>query len=153
MRTDGSLAVVAHLVRRYPARTAGMVALLAASGAAEGVSAVALLPLLELGAAPAAGPASTLTRLARAGLAALGLRPTLEVLLAMVVLGVALRAGALWLAMTQVGRSMSLVATSLRLDLLRALMGARWSFFGHQPAGHFANAVGIETYRAAQAYR
>ena len=41
----------------------------------------------------------------------------------------------------------------LRLQLVRALLRARWSYFGRQPIGGFANTISSEAVRSASAYR
>lgn len=128
-----------------------MVALLLLSGAAEGVGLATLLPLLELTAS-----GETRSRFAQtvsAMMAGIGLRTTLESLLGIIVLGMALKSAFQWLAMREVGYTVARVATDLRLTLMRALLEARWSYFVAQPSGHFANAISMEAYRASAAYR
>jgi len=44
------------------------------------------------------------------------------------------------------------VATDLRLNLIRALLAARWEYYVRQPVGSLANAVATEAMRASQAY-
>src|SRR5690606_18070210 len=78
---------------------------------------------------------------------------SLVVLLGIIVLGMTLRAVFQWLAMRQVGYTVAAVATDLRLELVRAVLDARWSFFASQPSGRCANAISMEAYRASAAYR
>ena len=128
-----------------------MVALLLLAGLAEGVGLATLLPVLEL----AAGESdrSALSQSVEGTLDRLGLDSSLPVLLAIIVLGLTLKAVFQWLAMRQVGFTVAAVATDLRLQLIRALLDARWSLFAAQPSGQFANAIGMEAFRASASYR
>ena len=148
-RTTGFLT---HFMRAYPWRSALMVFLLALAGFLEGVGVVTMLPVLELVAGGAEDPSGVSIHVAR-GLEAVGLSPSLGVLLALIVFAMVAKAGFLWLAMRQVGYTVAQVTTDLRMRLLRALMRARWSYFVSQPAGRFANAISNESHRAASAYR
>lgn len=141
-----------YFVRSYPRRTALMVGLLILAGLAEGVGLVTLLPLLEI----AVGDGSTesgLGRVVEDFLNIFGLDATLGVLLGIIVIGITVKAGFLWLAGNQIGFTTARIATDLRLLLIRALFRARWSYFTGQPVGHVANAIGNEAHRAAGAYR
>jgi ATP-binding cassette subfamily C protein len=51
-----------------------------------------------------------------------------------------------------VGYTVAHVVAELRMKLISALLNARWDYFVSQPAGRFANAIGIESWRAAEAY-
>ena len=142
-----------RFMRAYPFRSAGMVALLVLSGFLEGVGVVTMLPLLELVTADAADESSRVSIAIAAGLERMGLTPTLGVLLSVIVIAMTAKALMLWLAMRQVGYTVAQVTTDLRMQLLRALMGARWRYFASQSTGRFANAISSETHRAASAYR
>ncbi|MGH7574781.1 MAG: ABC transporter ATP-binding protein, partial [Longimicrobiales bacterium] len=82
-----------------------------------------------------------------------GLTPTVGILLAFIVAGIALKAAFLWLAMRQVGFTVADVTKDLRLDLVRAVLAARWRHFSSRAVGQFANAISGEAIRAASAYR
>ena len=151
MALQGRIAFIASVAGSHRARTAIMVVLLVFAGLAEGVGLVTLLPVLELAAGERAS--SPFSAGVESALRAVGLSASLPVLLSVIVIGMTGRAVFHWLAMRQVGYTVAAVATDLRLELLRALLGARWSFFASQPAGHFANAVSMEAYRASSAYR
>lgn len=141
-----------YFFRAYPLRTLFLVGLLILSGLAEGIGLVTLLPLLQLS-QTAGEPTNGITRSVAAALHSVGLAPTLPVLLSVIVVGMLLKAGFLWIAAQQVGFTVAQVATDLRLALLRSLMQARWSYFADQPVGHLANAIGVEALRASQTYR
>lgn len=141
-----------YFVAAYPRRTMLMIGLLTVAGLLEGISVVTLVPLLDVAAgdaAPVSGPGA----LIRSALAAIGIPATLGYLLAIIVAAVSAKAVFMWLAMRQVGYTVAQVALDLRLDLVKALMRARWSYFDQQQIGQFANAVSAEALRASSAYR
>ena len=141
------------LLRAYPARTAAVVVLLILAGLAEGIGVATLLPLLQAVAGQGTvdtdeGPTDAIQR----GFDALGIDPTIEALLVVVVLGVALKAVLTVLAKRQSGYAAADVSMDLRLGLIRALMRARWSYFVSQPAGSLVNALSTEADRASRVY-
>jgi len=139
--------------RSNPLRTLVMVGMLIGAGLAEGVGIAGLLPLLEVGIAPAGTEPSDMSRRVSELLATVGLEPTLGVLLLVVVGAMAMKGLLRWLAMRQVGYVVARVAMDLRLRLIRALMKADWSYFATRPVGYFANSISTEAHRAANAYR
>jgi ATP-binding cassette, subfamily C, bacterial len=143
--------LVRHFLKAYPKRSALIIALSIFAGFAEGVGIASLLPLLEVTAGGTDGD-SPLMQMVRTGLAVVGLEPTMGVLLVLLVGGMFLKGGFLWLAARQVGYTVAHVATDLRLTLIRALMRARWGYFVSQQAGHVSNAIGLEASRASTAY-
>jgi ATP-binding cassette subfamily C protein len=148
--------LLVRFVRSYPWQSLIVILALLAAGTLEGASLTALLPALELarpGGATAAG--GSLGHVGQAVLGAVrstGLEPTFSVMLVLVVIGIALRSLAMLLAMRQVGYTVAQVATDLRLELLRAVLGARWEYFLRQPVGRLTNSVASEAVRASQAY-
>lgn len=143
---------IAYFTRAYPRRTLLLIGLLVLSGLAEGMGIAALLPMLELAVPQAGSGPSALSAAVAGALGRLGLAPRLETLLVMIVLGMLLKGVFRLLAMKQVGYTVARVSTDLRLQLMRALLGTRWSYFVTQPAGRFANAVGTEAIRASSGY-
>jgi ATP-binding cassette subfamily C protein len=135
-----------------------LLALLLAS-IAEGFGLTALLPLLgsvsgsELGEGPLSTKgSSTLTHFMTQALSAVGLRPTIAVLLAVLVTGIILKSTFMLLANKRVGYAVAHVATDLRLALLRALLNTRWEYYLGKPVGGLANAFATEAMRASEAY-
>ncbi len=148
-----SVAFFKHFAGAYPGRTLAMVVLQVVSGILEGISVIALVPLLEVAAAPEDGSTSAIGNAVESALRAVGLEPTMGVLVGTIVLGITLKSVFLWLAMRQVGFTVSRVTLDLRIDLVRALLRARWGYFGRQPLGSFANSIAGEAVRSAAAYR
>ena len=151
------------LVRAYPKRTIAMVIALLLAGILEGVGLSMLLPLLGIavetqsdsgavstGATDATAPA--LERLVSNGLSALGISPTIGVLLIIFIAAITLKSVMMLLAKKQVGFTVARVATDLRLEMLRALLVSRWQYFLKQPLGSLANSMATESYRASKAF-
>lgn len=149
---SGIAAVFAYFVGRYPGRTIVSILCLVLSGVAEGVSIVLFMPLLQRLTEGDMAAGGRLGDGVFALFAAAGIVPTLPALLGFIVAGLALKGVLFWAAMSKVGGTVSSVTTDLRLDLLRALMRARWSYFTNQPAGQFANAIASEALKASGAY-
>lgn len=129
-----------------------MVLLLALGGIAEGIGVVALLPLLQFaqaGGEPTSGIGSAVVHVLRA----IGLEPSILTFLCLIVVAMTLKAVLIWVAMSQVGYTVARVTMDLRLRLMKALLSARWRFFGGQSSGSFANTISSEALRSAWAYR
>jgi ATP-binding cassette subfamily C protein len=136
-----------------------LVALLLA-GIAEGIGLSALLPLVStvVGSQAGLGPnaatsGSGLEKTVTEALAAIGLTPTLGILLIVFVLTILLKNGLVLVAKKRVGYTVAHVVTDLRLELLRALLVARWEYFLRQPTGTIINAMLTETTRTSKAYQ
>jgi ATP-binding cassette subfamily C protein len=143
--------------RAYPWQSGATLLALLVAGLVEGIGLSTLLPVLSSAidsgtgaAAPQSG--SGLTRFVPDALSAIGIRPTLGPLLAVMVLGLACKSVLVLLAYKQVGYTIAHVATDLRLALIRALLAVRWEYFLHERIGGLANAAGTEAIRASQAY-
>jgi ATP-binding cassette subfamily C protein len=129
------------------------------AGVAEGIGLSALLPLISIaiGSQTGAGPGASAShsgveRVVTEYLSALGLTPTLGVLLVVIVLAIVLKSTLVLLAKKQVGYTVAGVATDLRLALLRALLVAQWEYFHRQPLGALANSMATEAVRTSKAY-
>ncbi|MDQ3964078.1 MAG: ABC transporter ATP-binding protein/permease [Actinomycetota bacterium] len=142
-----TLDTLADLLRRYPRRFAYVVLLLLGAGLAEGVGLLSLLPVLNIvSGEKQPGEAGTIgTALER-----VGLRPTIGVLLLLVVAALLVRGAVVLAALRQAGYMGADVASDLRRDLIRSVIRARWEYFVHQPVGALSNAASIEAMRASQ---
>lgn len=152
MLNKRTIGLVAYFMKAYPARTLLMIGCLIFAGLIEGLSVSMLLPILEVSIGSGEGGQSELAGQILGILAAVGIAPRLEVLLSVLVMGIALKGLALWIAMRQVGYTVAHVVADLRMNLIGGLLGARWDYFVSQPAGRFANAIGVEAWRAAETY-
>jgi ATP-binding cassette subfamily C protein len=144
---------LAHYLKAYPARSAVMIGLLVMAGLLELVGVATLIPLLSVATSTAAPAPGSFAFHVNQAMGALHLRPTIATLLVIIVTSITLKATLSWLAMRQVGYTIAQVATDLRLSLVQALLRARWSHFGSQPLGRYANAIGLEANASSGAYR
>jgi len=147
------------LARKYPWQSTVMLLALLLAGVAEGLGLSALLPLVStvVGTQTGTGQGANLSgsgleRAVTETLTALGLTPTIEVLLLVIVLAISLKSGLVLLAKKQVGYTVARVATDLRLSLLRSLMAAKWEYYLRQPVGALANSMATEAKRSSHAY-
>jgi ATP-binding cassette subfamily C protein len=141
-------------LRSYPKRTALTLLCLVLGGLAEGIGVSSLLPVIRVAAQGQSGAThpTALEHALDTALALVGLTFNTHTLFALVLAGVLLKAGLALLANRQVGYAVTHMATSLRLDLINALLATRWSYFVHKPIGVIANAVALEAQSAADAY-
>jgi ATP-binding cassette, subfamily C, bacterial len=148
-----SVGFMLHFLRAYPVRTGMMIGLLILSGIAEGVGLLTLLPLLDVAAGTGAAEQTGISATISGAIQSVGIEPTLGSMLLLIVGAMCLKGLFLWLALRQVGYTVAQVATDLRIQLIRALLRARWSYFAAYPTGHFTNAISTEAHRATLAYR
>ncbi|WP_052494286.1 ABC transporter ATP-binding protein [Nitrosospira sp. NpAV] len=134
----------------FPRRSAYMLVALLAAGIAEGLSLTALLPLLSV--AIGGTGDSDIGRVIVNALQGMGIEPTIGVMLLIIVGGMLIKSLILLLANRQVGYTVAHVATTLRLELIKALLASRWQYYLRQPVGSLANSVATEAYRAANGF-
>ena len=140
-----------YFARTYTWHTTVMVLCLALAGFAEGLGLSSALPLIG-SVEGESGRQPPLARTLRNLLAVVGLEPNLGTLLALIAFGFTLKAVLMLYANKRVGYTVALSATDLRLQLLRALLGTRWSYYTRLPVGTVSNAVATEADRASQAF-
>ncbi len=134
----------------YPQRSSIMLAALLVAGLAEGLSLTTLLPLLSTvgGESAESGVGAYIVQ----NLRAVGIEPSIGVMLLIIVGGMIVRSLLVLLANRQVGFTVAHVATSLRLELIEALLASRWEYYLRQKTGSLANSVATEAYRAATGF-
>lgn len=138
----------------FPRRSAFVLFALLIAGIAEGLSLTALLPLLSIavGGSEQTGESSGIGKFMEKALQDIGIEPTLDTILIIIVGGMFFKGVVLLLANRQVGYTVAHVATALRLDLIEALLASRWQYYLKQPVGSLANSVATEAYRAANGF-
>ncbi len=151
--------LILTFARLYPRQSVITLGCLLLAAVAEGLGLSTLLPLLGLATSSPSSAEGALTKgtspLSKTignVLTSLGLELTIGTLLFVIVIAMFLKAGLVLLAQKRVGYTVAKVATDLRLALLRAVLGARWSYYLRQPVGGFSNAFATEANRASQAY-
>ncbi|SFI70390.1 ABC transporter ATP-binding protein [Nitrosomonas sp. Nm34] len=134
----------------FPRRSAFVLIALLLAGVAEALSLTALLPLLSV----AVGEAdeSSIGRFMLQNLQRIGIEPTIDIILMIIVSGMLIKGMILLLTNRQVGYTVAHVATALRLNLIKALLASRWQYYLRQPVGALANSVATEAYRAANGF-
>jgi ATP-binding cassette subfamily C protein len=150
------------LSRRYPWRTLLTLAGIAFAGVSEGFGISALLPLLNTvfnqkmqagGAARVPSEwSSFLDQAVQGALAIIGLSPTVTALLSLFVGCIILKCIIIYLANKQIGYTVALIATEMRLNLLKSLFATRWEYFIRQPIGQLTNGIAFEANRASTAF-
>ena len=151
--------LIITFIRRYPVQSVVTLLAMLFAGIAEGFGMSMLLPLLSIamnlpGASSGTSPhaKSALERAITGFLEALGVTPTINLLLLVLAFSVMLKAALVLLANKRVGYMVARLATDLRLALIRALFATRWEYYVRQPIGRFTNAVATEASRSAEAY-
>jgi len=134
----------------FPKRSAFVLLALLLAGVAEALSLTALLPLLSI--AVGESTDSGIGKMVIGFLQQIGISPSLETILLVIVGGMFLKGVILLLTNRQVGYTVAHVATRLRLDLIEALLASRWQYYLRQPIGALANSVATEAYRAANGF-
>ena len=112
---------------------------------AQGFGIASLVPLISVVGDSTAQHQSFASTMVIDTLHMVGLQPQLEVLLVVVVIAVALKSLLTVLAMIYVARAVSHVSTTLRAELIDALLKVRWGYYTSKPTGKLVNAVGSES--------
>lgn len=133
-------------------RTAGTMVLLALAGVAEGLGIASLLPLAALMSPEGAEGGKGLSGKIAGAIRDIGLEPSLGLFVVILIVGMSLKATLTIIAMNRVGRAGADVQTKLRLDLIDALLAARWSYYVRQPVGRFSASLSVEAIQAGEAY-
>jgi ATP-binding cassette subfamily C protein len=117
----------------------------------EGIGFVSLVPLL-LVATDNGGDTSPWLATARDLAASVGLPLTAGSLIVFFVITVVVKSVLTFFAMQHVGTAVANFSAGLRLQLIRNLFRARWSYLVQHPIGHIANAIG-QAGQSGQAYQ
>jgi ATP-binding cassette subfamily C protein len=151
--------VLRYFASRYRAQSLLVLFCILLGGLLEGLGLSALLPIFALVfketpglSAPESSETSALGEAVDKALETLGLEPTLLALLPIIASLFWLKAGVILFAKRQIGYTVARIATNLRLELLQALMAARWSHFTRLRTGSAANALATEAQRASTSY-
>ncbi|MGV8712474.1 MAG: ABC transporter ATP-binding protein [Nitrosomonas sp.] len=137
----------------FPRRSIIVLVALLIAGVAEGLSLTALLPLLSIAVGESGDTKeSGIGKFMEKALQDIGIDPTLDTILIIIVSGMFFKGIVLLLANRQVGYTVAHVATALRLDLIEALLASRWQYYLRQPVGSLANSIASEAYRAANGF-
>src|SRR5688572_7252039 len=128
-----------------------VLACLVVASLCEGLGLATLVPIL--GAATGAADQSFISESVKGTLSAAGLNPSLGTLILVLVAGMLLKSLISLLVMRKVGYANAEVANQMRLRLIRLMLGVRWGYLLHHPAGRIANSFSGEVGRSQQAYQ
>lgn len=117
----------------------------------QGIGLATLVPIL--GAATGTADQSFISESVRTAFGAVGLHPSLGSLILLLVAGTLLSSLIQMLVMRKVGYANAEVANHMRVQLIRLMLGVRWSYLLQHPAGRIANSFSGEVGRSQQAYQ
>lgn len=124
----------------------GITGLLIVASLSEGVGVAMLLPVLMI-ATGEMGDISPNSAQLIAAIENVGIPLQLEPLLVVMVVAIVGKTALRFLAMTRAEAVSASIGRDLRLQLMSALVGAKWSYFVRQSTGQLANTVSVDTNR------
>ncbi len=137
---------LADLIGFAPGKLAGLFALLLARGVSESCTFVLLIPLLELaGVVPQVGAADRISSALKKALAGIGVTATLELVLGLFVVLMALRALLGYAAAKASSRLLAAYQDSLRQRLYTSFSRASWRFLSGTRQAHDIHALTMQT--------
>ena len=144
--------ILVYFTRLYPWQSLLVLVCLLLSGVLEGLGWSAVMPLADVIAEGSIEKTDGFSRKVAEWLQLAGVPVRPVPLATTVLIAFWLKAAVLVIAKRRVGYMVAKVAMDLRLRLLRALLGARWSYFIEQPSGEALNAIVSESNRSSVAY-
>lgn len=132
-------------------RNAAVALCVVVASLADGFGIATLLPLISV-LDESAAKASPMSQQILGVLKSLNIPAQPVYLLGIVVAGVLTKAALMIVALRQIGTAVADVGAKLRINLVDALLQARWGFYVRQPVGRFANALGTQATLSGEAY-
>ena len=146
--------IIARLFREfisaYPWHSTGAIAGLVLAGLLEGVTIIAIMPLLTM--AGGGGAESEAEKLVYDTMLAIGVPVTIGSMLLVIVLAVVAKSIVMMVALRQVGYSVAGVTADLRHRFVDALLAADWNFTAGRKLGALANTLSSEAERSGRAF-
>lgn len=136
-------------IKKDPLKSIVITAALLMSGFVEALSLASLLPLINVVLTGTIDTSSTIGEWIYNGLIFFGISISTESILLVIMLLMISKSLLLFLAMREIGYTAANMAASMRKDLLKGLIGARWQFFVNQKKGDVAAVISTEPDRAA----
>jgi len=146
-----SLRLFSILVRRHPGYVFITIVLLLLSSTFEGIGIAMLLPLLDAITGSGASNSPIVSWITGA-LEGLGLEPTLETLITLVVSLVIIKAAFSLVTQSFIGVVFADIGADFRHRIVASMMQARWQHFVSLPNGRVASAISSEVNVAASCY-
>ncbi|HTQ37163.1 MAG TPA: ABC transporter ATP-binding protein [Steroidobacteraceae bacterium] len=149
----GSFRMLGVFVRTYPGRATNALVAVTTASLLSGLGMSMLLTMLALGSnSPGAKPSGP-QRLATYVVESIGVSPTRLHMLLVAAALIGLSGVMSLVANRHVGYTVARIATDLRLQLVRATMGARWQHYLEQSVGGLSNAIATEAQRASETFQ
>jgi len=145
----------------YPVQSFIVILSIVITGFAESFSLLTFLPLLQIGltristeqaANVVAQDPSFIDQVFDRFFEFIGLEPTLAVLLGLIVIMITIKSIGMLVTRAYIGIVSARVATDLRMNLIKALLGTSWRYFTSHATGRFSNAISTEAQRASNTY-
>lgn len=146
---SGVIFLFRYFFSAYPIRGAVMVIAMLFAGIASGLGFVSLLPLLNHLTGLESAPDNGMMQFVDQTFSLFGTTPTLGNLLLLLTILFSIKGLLLIWAMSQVGYTTAKVTAKFRIELLQALMDAKWPYFVRHKTGTFATAISSQPDRAA----
>jgi ATP-binding cassette subfamily C protein len=150
---EGQVGLVGHIAMHDRPRVILMVVLLTLAGIFEGFGIAAALPILDSMLTSGGGTEGGFGAEVSRALAGIGIQPSIEVLLVLLVAMFTLKGIVFYVAAVIVGTIVARLIMELRLRLLRAITASEWRHVLRYPSGFISNAVSQEAGRAGMAYQ
>ena len=147
------LYITAEFRRTYPHKSIIIVLLLLIVAFAEGISIVAILPILSVIVEQPEDDFSSLQENIISALEYLSIPIELEYLLFVLALALSFKACLSIFTMKWIGNMFAQMGYDLRIKLIDSLVLARWQYFVVQPVGRFSNSLGNEIAKITMGYR
>lgn len=150
-----SLRTLHYFFKTYPVQSVFVILSLLLAGLSEMLGVGALLPLIKLifgKGEDASAESSTLEIYVQKAFETVGLEPSLEVLLSLIVFAIFLKATIVFSTMRYVGVIAADISRRTRLRLIKALMYAQWPYYSGLVTGHVSNAISEQAQRAGSCY-
>lgn len=119
----------------------------------EALGVATILPLVSTLTESSSEEMQTLNNAVKYLFSLIGVPFELPYLLGLIIITMALKAALMFFAMVQVAHSSAHVIADLRLQLLKAIMSAQWSYYTSIVTGESVNAIGTEAIRSVEVYR
>lgn len=149
----GSFRLLRHVLSAYPGRGLAAFLFLFLAGLAEGLGLMPMLPLLGQAMDQSATADNRVAALLHGFLNAVGLSPTLGLLISLIVILVVTKNLLTMAGNRYAGYTSALVANMLRHRMVVAMMEAGWGYFTGKKAGALASVMGAESTWAGAAFR
>ncbi len=144
--------LLTHFIKSYPLRCLGVLVALLIAGIVEIIGISALLPLLNLILENNIDNPNILSQMTRSLFDFMGMDASFTNLLLLIVITISLKAYIYFHAMKIVAFASADITKDFRVNLVNALLRAKWQYYSTLPIGRSANAISTEAELASNFY-